>query len=112
MSNWRVGWEPKPEVLQAIPLSAIDTFLVRRGWVQKPSSRPTSRYYEHPDRRLDDGRPLHYFFPATDHFADYPLRVLDFVENFARYYELDPHAVLAELQGGPLAEPVRASVSA
>jgi hypothetical protein len=105
-------WQPKPEVLQAIPVNATHDFLVRRGWVQQPSPRPTSRYYEHPEQRLTDGRPLHYFFPASDHFADYPARVLDFIENFAQYYNLDPHAILAELQGGPLAEPVRTSVPA
>jgi hypothetical protein len=105
-------WEPKAEVLQTIPVSAIDTFLVRRGWLQKPSPRPTSRYYEHVEQQFGDGESLHYFFPASDHFADYPLRVLDFIGNFARYYNLDPHAILTELQGGAVAEPVRTSVPA
>ena len=99
-------WAPKPSVLQAIPVSAVDDFLTRREWVQKPSSLPTSRYYEL------KGSALHYFFSASDHLADYPMRVLDFIENFARFYDLDPHAVLTELQGGPLAEPVRAPVPA
>lgn len=112
MANRTISWSPKPEVLQSIPVSAVRDFLTRRGWVQKPSSRPTSCYYEHPERRLDDGEPVHYYFPASDHFADYPLRVLDFIENFSRYCELDPQAILTELQGGPLAEPVRTTVPA
>lgn len=105
-------WPPKPEVLQKVPVNAVHDFLLRRGWVQKPSERSTSRYYEHSEMRTVDGQPLHYFFPADDHFADYPLRVLDFIENNSRFYELEPQAVLTELQGGPAAESVRASVPA
>ena len=91
-----------------MPVTGVQTCAlpICRGWVQKASSLPTSRYYEL------DGSSLHSFFPASDHFADYSLRVLDFIANFARFYELDPHAVLTELQGGPLAEPVRTSVPA
>jgi hypothetical protein len=106
------NWPPKPEVMQKIPPESIHDFLIRRGWVQMPSDRSTSRYYEHPEMRTVGGRPLHYFFPASDYFADYPVRVLDFIENFARYYELDPYAILTELQGGPVAEPVQTSVPA
>jgi hypothetical protein len=112
MSAWEVSWAPKPDVLKAIPVSAVHDFLTRRGWVQKPSDRPTSRYYEHSTMRLDDGRPMYYYFPAADHFIDYPLRVLQFIENEARFWELNPWAILTELTGGPLAEPVRTSVPA
>ena len=49
-------WLPKADTLKAIPLSAIHDFLTRRGWVQKPSPRSTSSYYEHSTMRLDDGR--------------------------------------------------------
>lgn len=103
---------PKPEVMAKIPVSAVHDFLTRRGWVQKPSSRPTSRYYEHSEMRLDDGRPLYYYFPASDHFVDYPLRVLDFIEDQSRFWELTPDAVYNELTGVALAEPVRTTIPA
>ncbi len=106
------GWPPKAEILQRVQVSAAHEFLVRRGWEQKPSPRRTSHYFVHPVLRYDSGEPFHYYFPASDHFADYPMRVLDFIENWARYYELDPVAVLAELQGGPIAQPGEATVSA
>ena len=106
MRDGATMWPPKPAVMQAIPVTAVHDFLTRHGWVQKPSPRPTSRYYELRDTTL------HYFFPVADHFADYPLLVLNFVENFARFYDLDPHAILAELQGGAVAEAVRSSVPA
>ena len=97
--NRIVSWAPKPEVLQAIPVVAIHDYLIRRGWVQQPSPRPTSRYYEHSTMRLDDGRPLYYYAPASDHFPDYPLSVLSFIENQARSWDLDPWAVFRELTG-------------
>ncbi len=107
-----LSWAPKPEVFQAIPPDAIDAFLLRRGWVRKPSSTSLMRRYEHSERRLRDGNPTYYVFPDIDTSDDYPDSVIRFIENFARYYDLDPHAILSELQGGPLTEPVRTSVSA
>lgn len=104
-------WEPKAEILQRVPVSAAHDFLVRRGWEQKPSTITTMVYFEQTPQR-DSSKPLYYYFPASDHFVDYPLRVLEFIENWARYYQLEPHAVLAELQGGPIAEPRHATASA
>jgi hypothetical protein len=103
---------PKPETLQAIPVNAIHDFLTRRGWVQKPSLRSTSRYYEHSEMFDDDGHRLYFFFPASDHFPDYPLRVLDFIQGQARFWDLTPEAVFNELIGVALAEPVRSSIPA
>src|SRR5579883_205394 len=103
---------PKPAVLQAIPVSAIDAFLTRRGWVQKPSSRPRFRFYEHSVMLFDNGQRMYYYFPEHNDSPDYPLSVLDFIENQSGFWELDPHAILTELQGGPLAEPVRTTVPA
>src|SRR5262245_31792834 len=112
MTNHTVSWAPKPEVFQAIPPDAIDAFLARRGWVRKPSSISLMRYYEHPEKFLADGKRLSYYFPDIDTSDEYPSCVRGCIENFARYYNLDPYAILAELQGGPLAEPVRTSVPA
>ena len=112
MTSREVSWAPKPEVLKAIPLSAIHEFMTRRGYLQKPSSIPELRYYEHTEMRFDSGQPVHYYFPASEHFVDYPLRVLDFIEAQAHFWELNPWAILTELTGGPLAEPVRTSVPA
>lgn len=105
-------WIPKPAVMQAIPVAAMHDFLTRRGWVQKPSPQPALLYYEHAERRFSDGRPIPCFVPASDRSPDYPLRVLDFIENQAVNWGMDAHAILAELQGGPVAEPTRASVPA
>jgi hypothetical protein len=107
-----VSWAPKPEILQAISPDAVGEFLVRRGWVRKPSAVALMRRYEHPERFFTDGERMFYVFPDIDTSDDYPDCVIRFIENFARYYELDPQAILAELQGGPVAEPVRTSVSA
>lgn len=112
MTGETITWAPKPEVLGAIPSSSIHDFLLRRGWEQKPSSNPEFRYYEHSEMRLDDGRPMYYFFPASDHVIDHPIRVLYFIENQARFWDLDPWAVLNELKGVSLAEPVRTSIPA
>lgn len=103
---------PKPEVLRAIPVSAVEAFLLRRGWVRRPSTRPRFQYYEHSEMFFDNGERMYYYFPEHADSPDYPLSVLSFIENQAQFWELDPHAVLAELQGGPLAEPVRTSVPA
>jgi hypothetical protein len=105
-------FSPKPEVLKAIPVSAVHAFLTRRGWVQKPSSRPRFRYYEHSEMCFDSGKRMSDYFPEASDSPDYPLSVLDFIENQSRFWDLDPQAVLTELQGGPLAEPVRTSVPA
>ncbi len=112
MANRTVSWVPKSDVFQAVPPDSIDAFLVRRGWVQKPSAAPQMRYYEHSEMLSDDGKRMSYYFPDTNVSAEYPDCVLRFVENQARFWELAPLAVLAELQGGPLAEPVRTSVPA
>lgn len=112
MGRSEVNWGPKPEVLKAIPVSAIHDFLTRRGWVQAPSSISQMRYYEHSEMRFDSGQPMYYYFPATDQFPEYQACVLGFIENQARFWKLDPWAVLKELTGGPLAEPVRTSVPA
>jgi hypothetical protein len=61
---------------------------------------------------FDNGKPMSDYFPASSDSPDYSLSVLDFIQNQARFWDLDPPAVLAELQGGPLAEPVRTSVPA
>lgn len=112
MTDHSPMWAPKPEVFQAISPDAVEAFLTRRGWVRKPSPIPLMRYYEHSERRLTDGRPSFYVFPNIETSDEYPDCVRRFVESNARYYELDPHAILSELQGGPLAEPVRTSVPA
>lgn len=112
MSDRSTVWQPKPDEIKDIPVGALHDFLTRRGWIQQPSTIPTMRYYEHSTMKLDDGRPLYYSVSASDHFPDYPLRVLQFVEDQAGFWELDPWAVIAELKGGPLAEPVRTSVPA
>ncbi len=77
-----------------------------------PSARSTSRYYEHSEMRLDDGRPMYFYFPASEQLVDYPIRVLDFIEAQSRFWDLDPWAVLNELKGVSLAEPVRTSIPA
>jgi hypothetical protein len=105
-------WIPKPAVMKAIPVAAMHDFLTRRGWLQKPSSQPGLRYYEHPERKFGEGRLVSCFIPASDQFPDYPLRVLDFIENQAVNWGMDAHAVLSELQGGPVAEETRTSVPA
>jgi hypothetical protein len=87
MTNREVSWAPKPDTLTKIPVSASEMV-------------------------DDDGKRLEYRFPAADTSADDPLSVLHFIENEARFWELDPWAILTELTGGPLAEPVRTSVPA
>jgi hypothetical protein len=94
-----VSWEPPPDVLRAIPISTVHDYLTRRGWVQMPSSLPAFRYYEHSRLRTDDGRPVRYYFPASDHWADYPLRVLDFIEAQAQLRDVHPNVVFRELTG-------------
>lgn len=112
MSRRGIYWGPKPADLQAVRLAAVHEFLTRRGYAQQPSSIREMRYYEHAAERLDDGRPLYYFFPASDHFVEYPDCVLGFIEAQAKLWGLDPWDVLAELQGGPVAQPVPAPVPA
>ena len=112
MPRRAVYWGPKPGVLEAIPLAAVHAFLTRRGYAQRASSMPDMRYYELATERFDDGRPVHYFFPATDQFDGYPDSVLGFIEAQANLWDLDPWDVLAELQGGPVAQPVPAPVPA
>ena len=112
MIEYPTVWVPRAAVMQAIPVSALHDFLTRRGWSQKPSPYPTLRYYEHPEYRSTDGRPVPCTFPASDHFPDYPLGVLQFIEHYAVNWQIDPHAILAELQGGAVAEAVRSSVPA
>jgi hypothetical protein len=107
-----VSWAPKPEVFQAISPDAVGEFLLRRGWVRKPSAVSLMRRYEHPERSFENGERVFYVFPDIDTSDDYPDCVLRFAENFARFYELDPYAILAELQGGAPAEPARTSVPA
>lgn len=94
-----VSWAPPAEVVRAIPIGAIHDYLTRRGWVQMPSIRPTSRYYENAGLPMDDGKPLYLYFPASDHFIDYPLRVLDFIEAQARFLDVHPNTILTELTG-------------
>jgi hypothetical protein len=86
-------------VVRTIPVDAVHDYLTRRGWVQRPSSRPTSRYYEHPGLPLDSGKPAYYYFPASNHFIDYPLRVLDFIEAQARLQDVHPDTIFRELLG-------------
>jgi hypothetical protein len=112
MTNREVSWAPKPDTLTKIPVSAVHDFLTRRGWVENVASRDRFRYSEHSEMVDDDGKRLEYRFPAADTSADDPLSVLHFIENEARFWELDPWAILTELTGGPLAEPVRTSVPA
>src|SRR3712207_8565607 len=45
-------WTPKPDDFKAVPPDALATFLIRRGWVQKPSTMLRMRYYEHPEARF------------------------------------------------------------
>lgn len=106
-----VSWAPKPEVFEAIMPDTVSAFLARRGWVRKPSPVSLMRRYDHPGRLGSDGEPLYYYFPDTNTSDEYSDSVKGFIENFARFYGLDPYAILAELQGGPAAEPVRASAS-
>jgi hypothetical protein len=93
-------------------VDAVHNFLTRRGWVQQPSSLPTHRYYEHSEMFDNEGRRLYFYFPASDHFIDYPLRVLDFVENQAHVWDVTPQAVLDELTGVAPITPVRTSIPA
>ena len=90
----------KPEDARSVTVAAVDAYLSRHGWMQKASPRPTSRYYEHPELKDDQGQPLHLFYPASEHFADYPLRVIDTVSSLASLYDTTPEAVLRELLGG------------
>lgn len=112
MIDQRSLWQPRAAVMQAIPVTALHDFLTRRGWIQKPSQYPTRRCYEHLEHQFEDGRPVPCYFPASEQLADYPLGVLQFIENYAVNWQIDPHAILAELQGGPVAEPAQAPVSA
>ena len=107
-----VSWAPSPEVFQTISPNAVGEFLARRGWVRKPSAVPLMRRYEQPERVFANGERMFYVFPDNDTSDEYPDCVRRFVENFARFYDLDPHAILAELQGAAVAEAVRSSVPA
>jgi hypothetical protein len=112
MTTRKVSWAPKLEVFQAISPDAVEAFLVRRGWVRKSSAISLMRYYEHTEMFFDSGKRMYYYFPDINTSDDYPDTVRGFIENQAQFWDLDPHAILAELQGGPVAEPVRTSVSA
>ena len=105
-------FSPKPESLGAVPLDALHDFLVRRGWVQKPSTNSRLRYYEHAEMFDDEGRRMWSYIPASDRSSEYPSVVHEFIHNQAQFWDLAPEAVYAELTGGPLAEPVRTSVPA
>lgn len=113
MAKWQeVSWAPPPEATGSIPLAAIHDYLTHRGWVQKASDMPLFRYYEHPKRRLDDGRPVHYYFPAVDSTPDYPLSVLRFIEAQARAQKIHPYDIFNELKAAsaaPTGEPVQSA---
>lgn len=109
MAIREVSWAPKPEVFQGISPNTVGSFLTHRGWVRKPSVVSLMRRYELPEHFFNSGEQVFYVFPDIDTSDDYPDCVKRFIENFARYYELDPRAILAELQGGPVAKSVRTS---
>jgi hypothetical protein len=112
MPSREISWAPRREVFRAISPDSLGAFLIRRGWVRKPTRVALMRYFELPGQRFDDGAVVHYYFPDADTSDEYPSRVRECVENFARYYDLDPYAILAELQGGPVAEPVQTPATA
>ena len=103
MANWeQVSWAPPADAMRAIRIGAVYDYLAQHGWVEKASNRPWFRYYEHGKRRLDDGRPVHYYFPAlTDDDKagiDYPLSILQFIEAQARYQQAHPYDIFNELK--------------
>jgi hypothetical protein len=112
MPRREVSWAPKREVFQAISPDTVGVFLMRRGWVRKPSVVSLMRRYELPGRFFTGGEQMFYMFPDIDTSDEYPSCVKGFVENFARYYDLDPYAILSELQGGPVAEPAQTPATA
>jgi len=95
----QVSWAPPPETLKTIPIAAIHDYLTRRGWVQMPSTMPQFRYYENPELLTDEGKPLYYFFPASDRTNEYPLNVLHFIEGQSRFQQVHPTVIFQELTG-------------
>ena len=88
-----------PDKMAAIPLTAVHDFLARRGWVLKDTKRlgGTARYYEHSTWVYDDGEVMHYYFPNSEHYADYPLRVLDLIRAMGDIHDLPYDQVYRQL---------------
>lgn len=91
ITNWTA------DEARLVTVEAIRRYLLNRGWVQKPSHRSASNYYEHPDMVADNGNPIGVYASKTDRLIDYPLRVLDFISVMCQLYHLRPPEVYAEL---------------
>lgn len=85
------------ELLASIGVDRVHKHPLSQDWEGHPSTMPWMRFYVHPEMRLDNGRPAHYFYPSSNESIDYWTGVADFLVNFSQDRQISPDELLREL---------------
>jgi hypothetical protein len=67
--------------VQIVRVADVQSYLRRRGWAQRAAPRPQQLAFEEP-AGSPDGQAIVYL-PASEHFADYPQRILEVITELA-----------------------------
>ena len=88
---------PRQDELRSITRPAVHNYLVHHGWILRDAVERGLDYYEHSEMLLDNGKPVYYYFPATDKSPSYPLDVLTFISSQSKLRDMTPEDVYREL---------------
>jgi len=83
--------------VQGIRVRELAEYLTQRGWVELPSNRERTRYFEYPKRLDVEGKPLRYYIPISEKYDDYWHRVIDFLNAQAHFQKVSPKQIYDEI---------------